>query len=155
PLLLALAPRRSGPVRHLWSRPSAADRTGVARWAARQPRRLAPRPQRRAPDDPALDGWPPALRHELALLDLGQPVLPGPSLLAPAGELRAGRWDGGRPGLLRRLPRPLRRSSTSPRGAPPGRRLHHGDLPVIAHIGGFPVEETIGSLGPVLLVAVG
>ena len=46
-------------------------------------------------------------------------------------ELRPRRRDGGRPRLLRRLPRPPRRPRPRPRGAPPGRRLHDGDLPVI------------------------
>ena len=27
--------------------------------------------------------------------------------------------------------------------------------PVIAHVGGFPVEETLGALGPMLLAAIG
>ena len=73
-----------------------------------------------------------ALRHQLALLDLGQPVLSRAALVAAASELLARGRDGGRPGLLRRLPRPTRRSRASPRGAPPGRRLHNGDLPMIA-----------------------
>ena len=42
----------------------------------------------------------------------------------------ARRRHGGRPRLLRRPPRPPRRPRPRPRGAPPGRRLHHGDLPV-------------------------
>ena len=70
-----------------------------------------------------------------------------------------GRRNGGRPGLLRRLPRPARRPRASPRGAPAGRRLHDGDLPVIsvpfAHVGGIPVEETVGAFGPALLMALG
>ena len=47
----------------------------------------------------------------------------------------------------------------APRGPPAGRRLHHRDLPMIAvplaHVGGVPLEETIGSFGPALLVGVG
>ena len=43
-----------------------------------------------------------------------------------------GRRDGGRPRLLRRPARPPRRTRTRPRGTPPERRLHDGDLPVIA-----------------------
>jgi hypothetical protein len=42
--------------------------------------------------------------HELALLELGQPVLSGAALLAPEGELPSGGRDGGRPRLLRRFP---------------------------------------------------
>jgi 56kDa selenium binding protein (SBP56) len=34
-------------------------------------------------------------------------------------------------------------------GPPPERRLHDGDLPVIAHIAGLPVEETIPQLAPI------
>ena len=45
-----------------------------------------------------------AVRHELALLDLGQPVLSRASLVAAASELLARRRNGGRPRLLRRLP---------------------------------------------------
>ena len=56
---------------------------------------------------------------------------PEPALLAPARELRPGRRHGGRPRLLRRLPRPPRRTRTRTRGAPAERRLHDGDLPVI------------------------
>ena len=42
------------------------------------------------------------------------------------------------------------RPRARPRGAPPGRRLHHGDLPMIplAHIAGMPVEETLGVARP-------
>ena len=68
---------------------------------------------------------------QLALLDLGQPVLPRAALLAAARRLRPERRHGGRPGLLRRLARPARRPRARARGAPPGRRLHDGDLPVI------------------------
>ena len=42
-----------------------------------------------------------------------------------------GRWDGGRPRLLRRLQRSPRRSRARARGAAPGRGLHDGDLSVI------------------------
>ena len=59
-------------------------------------------------------------------------------------ELRPERRHGDRPRLLRRLPRPARRARPRARGAPAGRRLHDGDLPVIvAHIMGIPVEETV------------
>ena len=59
------------------------------------------------------------------------------------------RRDGGRPRLLRRLARPPRRTRAGARGAPPGRRLHDGDLPVIvAHIMGIPVEESVLQLAP-------
>ena len=36
-----------------------------------------------------------------------------------------------------------------------GRRLHDGDLPVIAHVSGLPVEETLSFFGPALLLASG
>ena len=48
------------------------------------------------------------------------------------GELRSQRRDGSRPGLLRRLPRPPGRACPRARDAAPGRRLHDGDLPMIA-----------------------
>jgi 56kDa selenium binding protein (SBP56) len=73
-------------------------------------------------------------------------------------SLLARRWHGGRPRLLRRLPRPARRSRARPRGPASGRRLHDGDLPVslpVAHLGGLPIEETLASFGPALLVTVG
>src|SRR5262249_25104010 len=93
---------------------------------------------------------PPPLRLELALLDLGQPVLSGYALLAPARQLRPGRRDGGRPRLLRRPLGPARRARPRARGATPERRLHHGDLPVIvAHIMGIPTEESLPQLAPV------
>ena len=60
--------------------------------------------------------------------------------------------DGGMeidPGLLPRPPRAPRRPRARPRGAPAGRRLHHGDLPMtFAHIAGMPVEETLLELAP-------
>ena len=60
------------------------------------------------------------------------------------------RRHGDRPRLLRRLPRPPRRSGARARGAPPGRRLHDGDLPVIVgHVMGLPVEESVLQLVPV------
>ncbi len=92
-----------------------------------------------------------ALRHQLALLDLGQPVLPRAALLAAARQLLARRRDGGRPRLLRRLPRPPRRPRPRPRGAPQGRRLHHRRSSSdrrFAHIGGIPVEETTRGARP-------
>ena len=136
-----------------------ADRPALARWAARQAERRRSGPGRRTADDPAVVGRAQALRHQLAVLELGQPVLPRASLLADASELRARGRDGSRPGLLRRLPRPPRRSGASTRGTPPRWRLHDGDLPMIgrpiAHVGGIPIEETLGSLGPALLLAAG
>ena len=60
---------------------------------------------RRAEHAPALIRRAPALRQQLALLDVGQPVLrAGPALLADAHQLRSERRDGDRPRLLRRLP---------------------------------------------------
>jgi hypothetical protein len=70
--------------------------------------------------------------HELALLELGQPVLSGAALLAPEGELPSGGRDGGRPRLLRRFPRASRWAGAGPRGAPARGRLHDRDLPMIA-----------------------
>ena len=60
--------------------------------AARQAERRRPRAQRRAADAPALARRPPPLRHQLALLDLGQPVLPGLRSWLLRVELRP---DGG------------------------------------------------------------
>ena len=54
-----------------------------------------------------------------------------------------GRRDGARPRLLRRLP-----AGAHARGPPAGRRLHDGDLPMIAHVGGLPLEETLAQLAP-------
>ena len=63
--------------------------------------------------------------------------------------------DGGMeldPRLLRRPTTPAR----APRGAPAGRRLHDGDLPMtFAHVGGLPLEETLAASGPALLMALG
>ena len=45
--------------------------------------------------------------------------------------------------------RPPGRPRARTRGAPPKRRLHHGDLPVIvAHVMGIPVEESVLQLAP-------
>ena len=92
PLLLQLAARRPAPIRRLRPRQPEADRPALARRAARQAQRRRPRAERRAADDPALARRPPALRHQLALLDLGQPVLPRAALVAAARELHP---DGG------------------------------------------------------------
>ena len=106
PLLLELAARRPAPVRRLRPRQPEADRPALARRPARQAERRRPRAERRPADDPALARRPPPLRHQLALLDLGQPVLPRAAFLAAAGQLRPERRHGGRPRLLRRPPRP-------------------------------------------------
>jgi hypothetical protein len=104
PVLLQLAARRPAPVRHQRPGPAGAQEQ---RQPGRPVRGGDP-PQRhpadrRAPDAPAVDGRPPPVRHQLALLQLGQPVLPGPARLdAEAGRRR--RRAPGRPGLLRRLP---------------------------------------------------
>ena len=58
-----------------------------------RPLRRRPRARRRAADAPALARRPPALRLQLALLDLGQPVLPRPALVAAARELQPRRRD--------------------------------------------------------------
>ena len=70
--------------------------------------------------------------------------------------------DGGMeldPDFYRRPQRAPRRPGARARGPPPGRRLHDRDLPMIdvplAHVGGVPIEETIGSFGPALVVGVG
>jgi 56kDa selenium binding protein (SBP56) len=146
-------------IRHLRSRQPQADRPTLARWAARQAERRRSGPGRRTADDSAVVGRAEALRHQLALLELGQPVLPQASLLADASELRTQGRDAGRRRLLRRLPRPPRRSRASTRGTPPGWGLHDGDLPMmslpVAHVGGIPIEEMLGSFGPALLLAAG
>ena len=84
---------------------------------------------------------------------------PGLKLVAATRQLRRGRRHAARPGLLPRPPRAFRRPRARPRGAPPGRRLHDRDLPMIdaplAHVGGIPIEETIGSFSPALVVAFG
>ena len=80
------------------------------------------------------------------LLDLGQPVLSWAALVAAQGRHRRERGDGGRPELLRRLRRPDRRTGASARGAPAGRRLHDGDLPVIVAHHGFGEEVVLASL---------
>ena len=67
-----------------------ADGPALARRPARQAERRRPRLERRTADDPALARRAPAVRHELALLDLGQPVLSGASLVAAQGRLRPG-----------------------------------------------------------------
>ena len=54
------------------------------------------------------------------------------ALLAASRQLRPERRHGDRPRLLRRLPRPPRRPRAGARGAPAERRLHDGDLPMIA-----------------------
>ena len=53
-----------------------AHRPAPARRRARQADRRRPRAERRPADAPALARRPPAVRDQLALLDLGQPVLP-------------------------------------------------------------------------------
>ena len=120
-----------------------------------RPVRRRPRAQRRPADAPALARRPPALRHQLALLDLGQPVLPRPALVAAARELRPRRRDGDRPATSSSTSRrPAARAR--PRGPPPGRRLHDRDLPVtLAHVGGIPIEETLGLVGPAVVLAFG
>ena len=71
----------------------------------------------------------------------------------------ARRRHGDRPRLLRRPPRPTRRSCPRPRSPAAGRRLHDGDLPVInvpfAHVAGMPIEEALASFGPPLFVGLG
>ena len=89
-----------------------ADRPALARRAARQAERQRPRADRRTADDPAVPGRAKALRHQLALLDLGQPVLPRAPLMADASELPARGRDADRPGLLRR---PRTTAPTAPR----------------------------------------
>ena len=115
-----------------------ADRPALARWAARQAERRGPRAERRTADAPALARRPAPLRDQLALLELGQPVLPRAAFVAAQGGLRPRGRDRGRPRLLRGLPRAGRRARAGARGAPRGRRLHNRDLPmtVIAHHAG-------------------
>ena len=82
---------------------------------------------------------------QLALLDLGQPVLSRARVVAAARQLRSRRRDGGRPRLLPRPARPAGWAGAGARGAAPGRRLHDGDLPVILahHMG----EELLPAAG--------
>ena len=127
----------------------AADRTVVARRRARPRERRRPAAHRRAADAAALLRRPEALRHQLAVLDLGQPVLPGSALVPAQGRHRRRRLDGSRPRLLRRLPQPLRRARTGPRSEAARRRLHLGGPPVIAHIMGLPIEESVVQLATV------
>jgi hypothetical protein len=42
-----------------------------------------------------------------------------------------------------------------PRAHESGRRLHDRDLPMIAHVGPFPIEEPVGAFGPLLIATVG
>ena len=74
-------------------------------------------------------------------------------------ELLTRRRHGRRPRLLRRLSPPTQRPRPRPRGSAPGWRLHDRDLPMtgvnFAHIGGVPIEETLGWLGPAVLLAAG
>src|SRR5207244_4416302 len=100
-----------------------ADRPALARRPARQARRRGARAERRTADAATLLRRPPALRVELALFDLGQPVLPGLALVAAAGRLRAGRRHGSRSRLLRRPGRPAGRAGARARGALAERRL--------------------------------
>jgi hypothetical protein len=131
PLHVELAPWRSAPVRRLGPPPAEAHGAALARRPAGQAERRGPRPERRASDDPALARRASPVRHELALLELGQPVLSGAALLAPEGELPSGGRDGCRPRLLRRFPRACRWAGARPRGAPARGRLHDRDLPVM------------------------
>ena len=62
----------------------------------RQAERRGARPERRPEHAPALVRRAPPVRHELALLDLGQPVLSGAALVAPADRLRPERRHGDR-----------------------------------------------------------
>ena len=144
-----LAARRPAPVRRLRPRQPEADRPALARRRARQAERRRPRAARRPADAAALARRPPALRHQLALLDLGQPVLSGAALLAPARQLRPERRHGGRPRLLRRLlttaptvphahTRCASRTATAPRRSSSDRR----------HIMGIPIEESVLQLAP-------
>ena len=73
------------------------DRPAPARRRPRPAVRRRPRPQRRPADAPALARRAPPLRHQLAVLDVGQPVLSRPALLAAARELRPRRRHGARP----------------------------------------------------------
>ena len=112
---------------------------GVAGRPAR-PRRRSPEgagsAQRGTADAAELAGRRPRLRLQLAVLDLGQPVLSGDQGLADQArppvrrDLRAGR------GLLRRLPRGDRRRAAA-RDPPARRRLHDRDLPVDARAGQY------------------
>ena len=122
-----------------------------------KPSDAGPRAERRAADAPALLRRAAPVRHELALLDLGQPVLPGAALLAAAGRTatRTAAWRS--TATSSSTSTTARRSRARARGAPPERRLHDGDLPVIlAHHGGeLPLlQAALASAGalPLLLL---
>ena len=87
PVLLQLASRRPAPVRHLRSHQPAADRPALAWRAAGKAERQRSRPDGRAADDPAVPGRATPLRHQLAVLDLGQPVLSGTQVLADCASI--------------------------------------------------------------------
>ena len=81
---------------------------------------------------------PPPLRHQLALLDLGQPVLPGAALLAAARELRprTAAWRSTAtssststtaPAAPHAHTRCASRTATAPRRSSSDRRPRHGD----------------------------
>ena len=99
-----------------------ADRAAAARRRARPPVRRRPRAERRPADAPALARRPPAVRHQLAVLDLGQPVLSRAALVAAARQLRPRRRDGARPRLLRRPARRRARTRSACRAATAPRR---------------------------------
>ena len=110
----------------------------LARRPARQAQRRRPRAERRAADAAALLRRPPPLRHQLALLDLGQPVLPGAALLAsarrtatPTAAWRSTATSSSTsttaPADPHARTRCASRTATAPRRSSSDRRPRHGD----------------------------
>ena len=88
-LLRQLAARRRAPVRRLRPGQPEADRAALAWWRARKAEttRAAASTAAGTEHAPALLRRSPPLRLQLALLDVGQPVLPGHALLAAPDRL--------------------------------------------------------------------
>ena len=110
--------------------------------------------QRRAADAPELARRRPRVRVQLAVLDLGQPVLSGlgwlPSSTAkPTAPTHSTRTSSSTSTSKPTGPRPTRSTSL----AATARRRSSSDLR--PRHGSCPFEETLGSLGPALLLAAG
>src|SRR4051794_9320142 len=86
--------------------------------------------QRRAADAAGLPGRRPGLRDQLALLDLGQPVLPRDPWVDDSVDAAGGRLVRARPHVLRGLHEARLGAGPPARDPPAGRGLHDGDLPL-------------------------